>query len=209
MGCQKMHKTITKVLFWICTLLSLFFIVCILTNHIAWVDHFIYVFLISFKSDFMTNFFLGISNVTFLFVGVCILVWIFEPKKILAFFVSFHLLFPFIVSNVLKLLFRRERPSGIALTFEPGYSMPSSHAMVSVVFVGFLCFLLCRKVKKRPLKIFFILLSSTYIFLICCSRIYLGVHYASDVTLGFLLGILYLLLFFERKKIKTFFKEGA
>lgn len=201
------EKYLKRIFAVICTLLSFFLVVCILTNHIAWFDDFIYEFLISFKSDFMTNFFLGISSVTFIFIGVCILFWIFEQKKILAFFMSFHLVFPFIVSNVLKLFFRRARPSSIALTFEPGYSMPSSHAMVSIVFVGFLTFLLCRKVKNRMFKLLISILSSIYILLIGCSRIYLGVHYASDVSLGFLLGILYLLLFFELKRVKIFFKE--
>ncbi len=198
-----------KILFGACTILSCLLIFLILNHHTAYFDTTIYNVIISLQSDFMTNFFLSISSITLLFVMICILFWIFHPRKIISFFVSFHLAFPFIISNVFKLIFQRERPIGIALTFEPGYSMPSSHAMVSIVFVGFLCFLFCGRLKNRHSKIILIVLATLYISLIGMSRVYLGVHYASDVLLGFLLGILYLLLFFHLKKIKQFFQKGV
>ena len=196
-----------KILFGVCTLMAIVLIFCILTSRTIEWDRNIYNTLLFLKSDFMTNFFLGISSITLLVFLICLIFWIFHPKKIVSFFVSFHLLFPFIISNVLKLIFQRERPEGIALTFEPGYSMPSSHAMVSIVFIGFLCFLFCRKMKNTHSKVFVLVLATLYIFLIGVSRVYLGVHYASDVLLGFLLGILYLLSFFHLKKIKQFFKK--
>ena len=198
-----------KILFGVCTVLSCLLIFLIVNHHTMYFDATIYNVVVSLQSDFMTNFFLSISSITLLFVIICILFWIFHPRKIISFFVSFHLAFPFIISNVFKLIFQRERPVGIALTFEPGYSMPSSHAMVSIVFVSFLCFLCCRRLKNRYSKIFLIVLVTLYILLIGMSRVYLGVHYASDVLLGFLLGILYLLFFFHLKKIKQFFQKEA
>lgn len=196
-----------EIIFVIGTLLSLFLIFCIQTNHIAWFDTSIYDFLIVIKSEAMTNLFLGISSVTIPFLLISILFWIFYPNKAISFFVSFHLVFSFILSNLLKLIFRRNRPIGIALTFEPGYSMPSSHAMVSMVFIGFLIYLITRKVKnpymRNGISLFLVLL----ILCVGVSRIYLGVHYASDVLLGFILGILYLLFFFHLKRVKVIFQQ--
>lgn len=196
-----------SILFLLCSILSLFLICCIQTNHIAWFDTFIYDFLIVLKSEGMTNVFLGISNVTIPFILISLLFWIFYPNKVISFFVSFHLAFSFILSNLLKLIFRRNRPIGIALTFEPGYSMPSSHAMVSMIFIGFLVYLFVIKIEnpyKRKLLLSFLCL---VILSIGFSRIYLGVHYASDVLLGFLFGILYLLSFFHLKRVKILFQK--
>ena len=195
------------IIFLVGIFLAFILIFCIQTNHIAWFDNSIYNFFIVIKSERMTNLFLGISSVTIPFIIISILFWIIYPKKIIAFFVSFHLVFSFILSNLLKLLFRRNRPIGIALTFEPGYSMPSSHAMVSVAFIGFLIYLITIKVQnpyKRNCISLFLLL---FILCVGVSRIYLGVHYASDVLLGFILGSLYLYSFFHLKKVKNLLKK--
>lgn len=202
-----MKQNIKKITFYICALLSILFIFLILTDHITWFDTTVYEAIITIKGEKMTNLFLGISSVTIPFILISILFWLFYPKKMISFFVSFHLAFSFILSNLLKLIFKRNRPVGIALTFEPGYSMPSSHAMVSMIFLGFLIslvFISGKKAYQKYIVSFFLIL---FIFCIGISRIYLGVHYASDVLLGIFLGILYLLLFFHLKKVKTLFQK--
>ncbi|MEA4925046.1 MAG: phosphatase PAP2 family protein [Syntrophomonadaceae bacterium] len=91
--------------------------------------------------------------------------------------------------KLLKNLIERSRPAGEALTTAAGYSFPSGHAMVSMAFYGFLAFLLLycsRKKNDRWLAASLFIL----IFLIGFSRIYLNVHYTSDVLAGFLFGLL-------------------
>ena len=73
--------------------------------------------------------------------------------------------------------------------------------MVSMAFYGFLIYLIYKNVKNKYIKVISILLLSTLIFLIGASRIYLGVHYASDVIGGFLLAISYLALYIEVSKL--------
>lgn len=112
---------------------------------------------------------------------------------------------------VVKHIVQRPRPEGIALIKETGYSFPSAHTMGSVVFYGFLIFLVWKYFKNKPLKITFTILLSIFALLIGYTRVYLGVHYASDVLAGIVAGIEYLavaitLFIFLEKKIK--FKRG-
>jgi undecaprenyl-diphosphatase len=90
--------------------------------------------------------------------------------------------------ELLKIWFERGRPAGEALTVAGGYSFPSGHAMVSAAFYGFIAYLLIRnKTKWGRLGAYLIYL---LIFLIGFSRIYLNVHYASDVLAGFIFGFI-------------------
>jgi membrane protein DedA with SNARE-associated domain/membrane-associated phospholipid phosphatase len=96
-----------------------------------------------------------------------------------------------LVSYLGKSLIHRPRPLG-AVYIEPSYSFPSGHAMVSVVLYGFLAYVLIRYNKgwKRRVNIFFT--SFIAVLAVGFSRLYLGVHYLSDVWGGYLLGLLIL-----------------
>ncbi len=81
----------------------------------------------------------------------------------------------------------RERPAGEQLTAATGMSFPSGHAMLSLVFYGFIAYLLLVKVPYRYGKLAGYTLM-VVIALIGLSRIYLNVHYATDVAAGFVFG---------------------
>ncbi len=76
-----------------------------------------------------------------------------------------------------------------------GYSFPSGHSMVNMAFYGFIMYLMYHYVKNKYLKIFGILFLSLLVVAIGISRIYLGVHYTSDVLAGFLIAISYLVIY--------------
>lgn len=76
-----------------------------------------------------------------------------------------------------------------------GYSFPSGHSMVSMAFYGFLIYLIYNNIKNKYIKWILISSLSILIILIGISRIYLGVHYTSDVLAGFLLSISYLVIY--------------
>lgn len=100
-----------------------------------------------------------------------------------------------IINYAIKQIIKRPRPIGINLIKEGGYSFPSGHSATSMAFYGLLIYLVYKYVNNKLLKTIITVLLSLIILMIGTSRIYLGVHYASDVLAGFILGIIYLIIF--------------
>lgn len=98
-----------------------------------------------------------------------------------------------LLNVIMKHLIHRDRP-----IFEDpiqtltSYSFPSGHAMGSTVFFGTLAAIVIWQVRDRRLCGLAIAIAGLFVALICFSRIYLGVHYLSDVIAGFLAGVIWL-----------------
>lgn len=112
-------------------------------------------------------------------------------------YITTNLVLVFLLNRILKLIVARERPSVLRLVSEEGYSFPSGHSMVSMGFYGFLIYLSYKNIKSKKIKIPLIIFLSMLILLIGISRIYLGVHYATDVIGGFIIGIVYLFIYIK------------
>ena len=95
---------------------------------------------------------------------------------------------------LLKYLFQRKRPLSPLLKAAKGLSFPSGHAIMSVTFYGLLLYILLHTVDIEWLKYLLTIVLVLLILLIGYSRVYLRVHYASDVLAGFIIGILWLLI---------------
>jgi len=93
---------------------------------------------------------------------------------------------------LLKGLFERPRPSVPLLFHAEGLSFPSGHALMSVTFYGLLAYMIFKGVKNEPLKWTLIGLLIILIFIIGGSRVYLRVHFATDVIAGYCIGFLWL-----------------
>ena len=78
---------------------------------------------------------------------------------------------------------------------ESSFSFPSGHAMASMAFYGLIMYYIYKYVKNKTVKNVICTILSILIFLVGVSRIYLGVHYVSDVIAGFLLSMVYLVLY--------------
>ena len=109
---------------------------------------------------------------------------------------------------VLKNLFGRSRPL-IPLLYEAkGLSFPSGHALMSVSFYGLMCYIVLRTVEHRFLKWFLFALLIFMIVLVGFSRIYLRVHYTSDVIAGYCMGLLWLFIsIFILQRIERYSKK--
>ncbi|HBK52652.1 MAG TPA: PAP2 family protein [Syntrophomonas wolfei] len=126
----------------------------------------------------------------------------FRGKKLETIFLNVTLFSAWGIMEGLKHLFKCGRPAGQALTMARGYSFPSGHAMLSLAFYGFLAALLL-KYGGRGNKQAWLGAVALYILvlLIGLSRIYLNVHYLSDVMAGCLFGILILILSLKAMKL--------
>ena len=160
----------------------------ILTNNISWFDNFIYNIVINLKSDFMTNVMKGITflgSVKFIIIiNVLLFIYSMVKKKYNLLLITISSITSPIVNNILKVIFKRPRPIIINMIEERSYSFPSGHSMISILFYGSIIYLL-NKYKIKHCKLISIILS-ILILLIGISRIYLGVHYPSDVLGGYL-----------------------
>lgn len=95
---------------------------------------------------------------------------------------------------LLKQLFQRKRPLSPLLKAAKGLSFPSGHAIMAVTFYGLLIYILQGGITIEWVSWALTILVIILILLIGFSRIYLRVHYASDVAAGFIIGLLWLLI---------------
>lgn len=95
---------------------------------------------------------------------------------------------------VLKQLFQRKRPLSPLLKAAKGLSFPSGHAIMAVTFYGLLIYILRHSISIEWLKFLITVLVFLLIIGIGYSRVYLRVHYASDVAAGFIIGLFWLLI---------------
>ena len=112
-----------------------------------------------------------------------------------------------LLNNILKLIVRRARPTGFRLIAETGYSFPLGHSMVSMAFYGYLIYLIYKNVRNKKLRWTLITCFSLLILIIGMSRIYLGVHYTSDVFAGFLFSLGYLVIYTKLTDPIVFLKK--
>ena len=99
-----------------------------------------------------------------------------------------------LLTQLLKHFYGRERPSINEAIDAVGYSFPSGHSMGSLIFYGFIIFLIVRGPQKEWIKWTVSISLAVLVVLIGISRIYLGAHYPSDVVAGFIAGTIWLLL---------------
>ena len=97
-----------------------------------------------------------------------------------------------------KIIFNRQRPL-LAVLQETDPSFPSGHATIAVAFYGFIAYMLIKLLPGKY-KLPIIILTFVIIILIGFSRLYLGVHYFSDVLAGYFVGLVFLIIGIRLKK---------
>ncbi|MGI2296622.1 phosphatase PAP2 family protein [Paenibacillus sp. GXUN7292] len=99
-----------------------------------------------------------------------------------------------LLNTVLKLIFHRARPEVHRLIEETGFSFPSGHTMAALALYGAVAFLLWRHASTVALRALIIGITALFVFMIAVSRIYLGVHFPSDIAGGILASGMWLSL---------------
>ncbi len=165
-------------------------------------------------TSIMKNLSLVGSYKGYVFICIFLLVLSFRYRKIAyeIYFVIFGLITSALLNEGLKICFNRARPDNIRLVNETGLSFPSGHAMNSMVFYMLIAIFVINYVRVDSLKrhdffkrIFLYLIIFVCIlmpFFIGVSRIYLGVHYPSDVIGGYIFGVIWVATLFALKRYK-------
>lgn len=200
---MKAKEFINKYLIWIILVLGLllfFYLVRLINaNTISVLDNYIYNLIKGFISPKMTpivKFITEFGNYTVM-VPVIILFYLFNKDKSFNRYFTINLVAIFTSNFIVKNIIRRDRPIDINLIIENGFSFPSGHSMVSFAFYGFIIYYVyCSHLSKLG-KTIIISILTLLVLMIGLSRIYLGVHYASDVIGGFVLALVYLIIFIK------------
>ena len=169
-------------------------------NIIYKTDTLLYDFVLDIRCTPLTILFKIITNLCNPFImGIIAICLLFTRKinkqYIFAMFLNMGL--TALLNLSLKYIIRRDRPDITQrLIYEPGYSFPSGHAMFAIAFYGFFIYLLFKSAEtKRSTKILSTITIAFFMGLVCFSRVYLGVHYLSDVIGGICITIVYMIVF--------------
>lgn len=157
-----------------------------------WIDREVYEFIYASESFITTALMLGftqLGEVLSMIVMSLILISILMlyKLKIHTLFILISMIASSILIPVLKNSFDRERPSLLRLIEISGFSFPSGHAMGSTIFFGSLGTIISHTDLNN--KALLMTVCATFILMISSSRVYLGVHYPTDVLAGVVIGL--------------------
>ncbi len=176
------------------------------TDKIIEFDNYVYNFLSNNSNENLTSFFRVITYLANwqVIVLLCIISLVVIKDKWIGISISINSIFSTIINKILKFIFIRPRPDVLKLIVQGGYSYPSGHAMASMSFYGYLIYLINKSDFSKGKKIIFTAVLSIIILLVGVSRVYLGVHYASDIISGYIVSIICMIIYVEiTNKIKS------
>ncbi|EUJ41550.1 acid phosphatase [Listeria weihenstephanensis FSL R9-0317] len=153
-----------------------------------WID-IIRVNITTSKTDiiaFITNFG-GVAAIVMMTIALLLIFLFLKRYTIAIWFGGVVLVGGALLPWIIKQIIARPRPSDMLIS-QGGWSFPSGHATGSTAFYGMIAALLIITVSKLWQRILIGLVALAIILTIMYTRVYLGVHYPSDVTAGFLLG---------------------
>lgn len=192
-----MKNKLKNMIFTLMLIILFIIIYLVKTNKIAIFDELIYNLITSNMTNFKTLFFKVITIFANwqVIVFLCILSILLIKDKTLSILICINSINSSIINKIMKMIFIRPRPDVLKLIKQGGYSFPSGHAMASMSFYGFIIYLIYKSNLNIRLKTILIAILLSLVLLIGMSRIYLGVHYASDIISGYLVSIIYMFIF--------------
>lgn len=180
-----------------CSLAFLILAILVKTNAITNADMAVLHFFVDMRSKPFT---IVQKIITFLasevfMVGMCLIILIVVKDKRKAIKIVLCVAFSAVLNYLLKDIMKRPRPVDFMIVDEKGYSFPSGHAMASMTFYAMLIYLMMKSKNKKSIKITFSCICGALIFFIGASRLYLGAHFLSDVLAGYLMSVVFLLVY--------------
>jgi len=138
---------------------------------------------------------LGGATAVTLLTGMTAVYFLLDDRRRMALFVCGSVISGWFMSTLLKMMFNRPRPDLVPHeAYFSSASFPSGHSMLSAVTYLTLGALLARSHQRRRIKAFFLLSAGLLTFLVGVSRVYLGVHWPTDVLAGWTAGATWAIL---------------
>lgn len=167
-------------------------------NDIAWFDDTISVYIHGLRTPVLTAIVIVFTQLgdagayIVLMLGIVVYFYFRRHNWILSIQTAIILISTASINFIIKNIVGRERPAGEHLVVVSAQSFPSGHSMSSIAFYGFFIYLAWRYLPKLWMKIAVSIVLPLLVAAIGFSRIYLGVHYPSDVAAGFMGGLFWL-----------------
>ena len=163
---------------------------------------------------FLTTFFKLVTSFIdplgiIIWVSALVLFFLYKKWKLEAALLAGNLVLHGILIKLIKLVYQRSRPSISHLVEEGGYSFPSGHAMATAIVLGTLIIIVQQRMQNQQIKRLVQGLLLLFILTIMASRVYLGVHYPTDVIGGALMGFAILNIefpFYDKLRFQWRFK---
>ena len=182
-----MKKIIKNSIFLI---LYLIIMIMLLLDKVSFLDNYIYKIIYSLRNSIWDFIFINITkmgNITIVLLIIIVLLLKLNRKN--QEILSFTVIITVLSNQIIKYIIKRPRPNHIRLIKQGGYSFPSGHAMISIALYGFLLYYIQTNCKNKKQKVLLSVLLTILILMIGCSRVYVGVHYPTDIIGGYCLSI--------------------
>ncbi len=195
---QKIQKVYKWIILFICIMTFIGILENVFVKESLQMDKTVYEYVVlNLRNQPLTVIMRAITNFgePYFLIAITLLSIICIKDKKIGLWIALNLIISAGLNILLKNLIQRPRPEGYRLIQENGYSFPSGHSMVSMAFYGLIVYLIWKKVKNPKERYILCTICAILPILIGFSRIYLGVHYASDVLAGLLLSLSYIIIF--------------
>ena len=175
-------------------------LVCVLTKNTAGFDDPVREWFYNIRRPALTGVAVTITTLAnkYVIIGICLLLLI-VPQTRMTFGVplSAGALGVTILNSLIKHLVQRTRPEALHLVTEHGYSFPSGHSITSLFSYGLAIWLVWQYVDNRTVKWILTIVLAIPMILVGPTRVYLGVHYPTDVLGAWCLAIAAIVLMIE------------
>lgn len=192
------HKNRRVLIVAVCAVVFIMLLEDVLEGELIKLDALAYQALVEWlRADWLTPLIESVSALAspVVLLALLLIVVAFAPGKRPGLCCAVNLVLVVALNLLLKSIVQRPRPEGFNLVMETGFSFPSGHSMVAMAFFGLLVWLVWRYHPKGALRNGCCIGFGLVIVLIGVSRVYLGVHYASDVVAGFCVALAWLAVY--------------
>ncbi|MBQ2946502.1 MAG: phosphatase PAP2 family protein [Bacilli bacterium] len=192
-----MKKYLKWIICFISLIIFMFLGVLVLTKNDIYLDYVVYNFISKYISNDLTFIVKNLTHLAsaFIVILITLMVFVLHKNKKYGIFMAIDLILITIFQYALKLTFLRVRPVDINLIEETGYSFPSGHSLTAMAFYGFIIYLIRTSNLNRRSKNIYTILFSIIILVVGLSRVYLGVHFFTDVVGAFSFSLVFLIIY--------------